>query len=75
MKNVVYIGDDHNMVRNGLKSWLENHSMWRVEKDFATCRKLHQPPLFQNRCKKPRGTYSKVQIRGFLISTDKKAGK
>lgn len=36
MKNVVYIVDDHNMVRNGLKAWLENHSEWRVEKDFAT---------------------------------------
>ena len=36
MKNVVYIVDDHNMVRNGLKAWLENHSAWRVEKDFAT---------------------------------------
>ena len=36
MKNVVYIVDDHNMVRNGLKSWLENHSGWKVEKDFAT---------------------------------------
>ena len=23
MKNVLYIVDDHNMVRNGLKSWLE----------------------------------------------------
>ena len=36
MKNVVYIVDDHNMVRNGLKAWLENHSAWRVAKDFAT---------------------------------------
>ena len=35
MKNVVYIVDDHNMVRNGLKAWLENHTQWRVEKDFA----------------------------------------
>ena len=35
MKNVVYIVDDHNMVRNGLKAWLENHSSWRVAKDFA----------------------------------------
>ena len=38
MKNVVYIVDDHNMVRNGLKAWLENHSSWRVAKDFATSR-------------------------------------
>ena len=36
MKNVVYIVDDHNMVRNGLKSWLENHTEWRVPKDFAS---------------------------------------
>ena len=36
MKNVVYIVDDHNMVRNGLKAWLENHTQWRVEKDFAS---------------------------------------
>ena len=36
MKNTLYIVDDHNMVRNGLKAWLENHSDWRVEKDFAT---------------------------------------
>ena len=36
MKNIVYIVDDHNMVRNGLKSWLENHTKWRVPKDFAT---------------------------------------
>ena len=36
MKNTLYIVDDHNMVRNGLKAWLENHSEWHVEKDFAT---------------------------------------
>ncbi|MBP5442775.1 MAG: response regulator transcription factor [Treponema sp.] len=36
MKNIVYIVDDHNMVRNGLKSWLENHTEWRVPKDFAS---------------------------------------
>jgi DNA-binding NarL/FixJ family response regulator len=35
MKNIVYIVDDHNMVRNGLKAWLEQHSDWRVPKDFA----------------------------------------
>ena len=38
MKNIVFIVDDHNMVRNGLKSWLENHTQWRVPKDFATSR-------------------------------------
>lgn len=36
MKNVVFIVDDHNMVRNGLKAWLENHTQWRVPKDFAS---------------------------------------
>ena len=36
MKNIVYIVDDHNMVRNGLKSWLEKHTQWRVPKDFAS---------------------------------------
>ena len=34
MKNVLYIVDDHNMVRNGLKSWLESHTEWKVLKDF-----------------------------------------
>jgi DNA-binding NarL/FixJ family response regulator len=38
MKNIVYIVDDHNMVRNGLKSWLENHTQWRVPKDFSNSR-------------------------------------
>ena len=36
MKNTLYIVDDHNMVRNGLKAWLENHTQWIVEKDFAS---------------------------------------
>ena len=35
MKNILYIVDDHNMVRNGLKAWLEKHTSWRVPKDFA----------------------------------------
>ncbi len=35
MKNILYIVDDHNMVRNGLKAWLEQHTEWRVPKDFA----------------------------------------
>ncbi len=34
MKNILYIVDDHNMVRNGLKAWLEQHTSWRVPKDF-----------------------------------------
>ena len=36
MKNIVFIVDDHNMVRNGLKAWLEQHTKWRVPKDFAS---------------------------------------
>jgi len=36
MKNIVYIVDDHNMVRNGLKAWLETHTQWRIPKDFST---------------------------------------
>lgn len=36
MKDIVYIVDDHNMVRNGLKSWLEAHTKYRVPKDFAS---------------------------------------
>ena len=35
MKNILYIVDDHNMVRNGLKAWLELHTDWRVPKDFG----------------------------------------
>ena len=35
MKNILYIVDDHNMVRNWLKAWLEQHTDWRVPKDFA----------------------------------------
>ena len=35
MKNILYIVDDHTMVRNGLKAWLEQHTDWRVPKDFA----------------------------------------
>ena len=36
MKNILYIVDDHNMVRNGLKAWLEQHTDWCVPKDFAS---------------------------------------
>lgn len=36
MENIVYIVDDHNMVRNGLKSWLEAHTKYRIPKDFAS---------------------------------------
>ena len=42
MKNDVFIVDDHNMVRNGLKAWLENHTQWRVPKDFASSKECHE---------------------------------
>lgn len=34
MKNTLYLIDDHNMVRNGLKAWLESHTQWKILKDF-----------------------------------------
>ena len=36
MKNILYIVDDHNMVRTGLKAWLEKHTQWHVAKEFAS---------------------------------------
>lgn len=36
MKNVLYIVDDHNMVRIGLKTWLESHTSWNIKNDFAS---------------------------------------
>jgi len=36
MKDVLYIIDDHNMVRIGLKTWLETHTNWKVKKDFSS---------------------------------------
>lgn len=36
MENIVFIVDDHTMVRNGLKSWLETHTKYKVPKDFST---------------------------------------
>ena len=35
MKNVLYIIDDHNMVRNGLKMWLEKYTDWNAPHDFS----------------------------------------
>jgi len=35
MKNVLYIIDDHNMVRNGLKMWLEKYTDWKAPHDFS----------------------------------------
>lgn len=35
MKNVLYIVDDHNMVRNGLKMWLEKYTEWKAPHDFS----------------------------------------
>lgn len=35
MKNILYIIDDHNMVRNGLKMWLEKYTEWKAPHDFS----------------------------------------
>ena len=35
MKNILYIVDDHIMVRNGLKAWLEEKTDWKVLKSFS----------------------------------------
>lgn len=35
MKNTLYLIDDHTMVRNGLKAWLESHTQWKILKDFS----------------------------------------
>lgn len=35
MKDVLYIIDDHTMVRIGLKTWLETHTNWKVKKDYS----------------------------------------
>lgn len=36
MENIVYIVDDHNIVRTGLKYWLENHTKYKVPKEFSS---------------------------------------
>lgn len=36
MENIIYIVDDHNMVRTGLKYWLESHTRYKVPKDFSS---------------------------------------
>ena len=36
MNNTIYIVDDHEMLREGVKHWLETKSTWKVSKDFAT---------------------------------------
>lgn len=36
MKNILYIIDDHNIVRSGLKYWLENHTEWKAPKQFSS---------------------------------------
>ena len=36
MKNTLYLIDDHTMVRNGLKAWLESHTHWKILKDFSS---------------------------------------
>ena len=36
MKGTLYIIEDHPMVRNGLKSWLENNTEWKITGEAAT---------------------------------------
>ena len=36
MTNTLYLIDDHTMVRNGLKAWLESHTQWKILKDFSS---------------------------------------
>lgn len=42
MKDVLYIIDDHNMVRNGLKAWLEAHTEWKIKKDFSNSSECYE---------------------------------
>ena len=36
MENTLYIVDDHEMLREGVKHWLESHTCWKVSKSFGT---------------------------------------
>ena len=35
MENTLYIVDDHEMLREGVKHWLESHTCWKVSKSFG----------------------------------------
>ena len=69
MKNVLYIIDDHNMVRNGLKAWLENHTQWRVAKDFSSSKEcLNCLECIMN--SKSEGTNSMNEMAPEIIIVD-----
>ena len=36
MQNILYIVDDHEMLREGVKHWLETNSDWKVPKSFCS---------------------------------------
>ena len=36
MENILYIIDDHEMLREGIKHWLETNSSWKVTKSFGS---------------------------------------
>ena len=36
MENILYIVDDHEMLREGVKHWLENNSSWKIPKSFGS---------------------------------------
>lgn len=38
MENTLYIVDDHQMMREGIKLWLETNTSWKVEKHFSTAK-------------------------------------
>ena len=36
MNNIIYIVDDHIMLREGIKHWLETNTSWKVAKSFSS---------------------------------------
>lgn len=62
MKDTLYIVDDHNMVRNGLKAWLEQHTAWRVPKDFASATECLECLKYINENERPEIVIVDVQL-------------
>lgn len=42
MENILYIVDDHEMMREGVKHWLESTTSWKIPKDFNSAKPLLQ---------------------------------
>jgi len=38
MENIMYIVDDHGMMREGVKHWLEKNTSWKILKDFESAK-------------------------------------